>query len=147
MKRPLAVPLESESGPVTDEVSAFRFYEGNLPDDEYQDFGITFKLPPAENGTKFWFPVLQKCANGDSMNWSQIPVGSDKPRQDELLILGKNQVLLILRYPSPSVTLITPPVVAGSASAASVGSAAGSTAKSGAMKEVAALSFLTVLFL
>jgi uncharacterized protein YcnI len=51
-QRKLPVPVTTESGTIDEEVDSVSWSEGNLPDDEYQDFGLTFKLPPVEDGTK-----------------------------------------------------------------------------------------------
>ena len=51
-QRQLAVPVTTESGTIDQEVDVITWAEGNLPDSEYQDFGLTFKLPPAEDGQK-----------------------------------------------------------------------------------------------
>jgi uncharacterized protein YcnI len=88
-QRKLPVPVTTESGTIDQEVDRITFSEGNLPDDEYQDFGLTFKLPPAEDGTKFYFPVIQDCGNGVLTNWSEIPKDDSKPR-----------------YPAPALTVM-----------------------------------------
>jgi len=51
-QRKLPVPVTTESGTIEEEVDIVSWSEGNLPDNEYQDFGLTFKLPPADDGTK-----------------------------------------------------------------------------------------------
>lgn len=69
--RKLAVPIVTESTNVTEEVASVTWADGNLPDNEYQDFGLTFKLPPSPDGAKFYFPALQKCVIGET-NWSDM---------------------------------------------------------------------------
>jgi periplasmic copper chaperone A len=52
--RPLDVPVQSEGGkPLTEEVDTITWKEGNLPNNEYQDFGLIFKLPPGKDGDTF----------------------------------------------------------------------------------------------
>jgi uncharacterized protein YcnI len=51
-KRKLPVPITTESGTIDDEVDLLLWDNGNLPDEEYQDFGLTFKLPPSDDGQK-----------------------------------------------------------------------------------------------
>ena len=88
-QRKLVVPIVSESGEnITEEVDSVSWVGGNLPDNEYQDFGLAFKLPPADDGTRFYFPVYQDCPAA-SLNWTEIPSGgSERPR-----------------YPAPSVVV------------------------------------------
>jgi uncharacterized protein YcnI len=59
---PLAQPIHSESGAlVTERVSAVT-WTGNLPADEFDQFGLMMKLP-AEAGP-LYFPTTQRCAAG-----------------------------------------------------------------------------------
>lgn len=78
-KRPLAVPIVSEGLNVTDEVDSIRWSQGNLPDNEYMDFGLSFKLPAAKDGDRFYFPAVQECGSGLSTEWTEIPVDGSKP--------------------------------------------------------------------
>ena len=78
MKRPLAVPIVSEGLNVTEEVDSIRWSQGNLPDYEYMDFGLSFKLPPAKDGDRFYFPTVQECGSA-STEWIEIPVNGSKP--------------------------------------------------------------------
>ena len=88
--RPLAVPIKSESGAdITTEVDKITWSGGSLPDNQYQDFGITFRVPPSQDGTKFYFPVLQTCITGFN-NWSMIPTGDGAK----------------LSYPAPAFTVM-----------------------------------------
>ena len=46
---------------------------------EYQDFPISFKLPAAQDGRVFVFPVLQTCVGGQ-VNWADVASeGSARP--------------------------------------------------------------------
>ncbi len=78
--RPLAVPIVTEGGNVTEEVDSITWSGGSLPDNEYQDFGIAFKLPPVADGTVLYFPVTQQCEQGLWNNWTQIPQGASPQR-------------------------------------------------------------------
>lgn len=73
-KRPTDAPVTLESGVVvTEEVDSVTWFDGNLPDEEYEDFGLSVKLPfPQQDGFKFYFPVIQKCMVGWN-NWTDIP--------------------------------------------------------------------------
>ena len=79
--RKLDTPVTAESGIVRDtEVDSVEWAEGNLPDAEYEDFGLSVKLPfPLADGSKLYFPVIQRCVVGFN-NWTDIPVGDAKPR-------------------------------------------------------------------
>ena len=112
--RPLAVPIKSESGAdITTEVDKITWSGGSLPDKEYQDFGITFRLPPSDDGTKFYFPVLQNCTTGFS-NWSAIPTGDGAK----------------LAYPAPAFTVMANGTMLKAASAAATPIAAKSSTNS-----------------
>ncbi|KAI8906429.1 hypothetical protein EDD86DRAFT_210701 [Gorgonomyces haynaldii] len=125
-KRPLAVPITSESGQsITDEVDTVTWNQGNLPDEEYQDFGLTFKLPPAEDGKVFYFPVVQQCISGFN-NWTMIPsAATPKPS-----------------YPAPSVTVFQNGTLA-KYNATQMAVLAGS--KSDAMRSTVAIGALAAL--
>jgi uncharacterized protein YcnI len=104
--RKLAVPIVTESANLTEEVATVTWAEGNLPDNEYQDFGLTFKLPPSPDGAKFYFPTLQKCVVGET-NWSELAT-ADKPKP---------------AFPVPSLTVYKSGVVPDAAAkSASIGS-------------------------
>lgn len=113
-KRPLAVPITSESGAaITDEVDSITWAQGSLPDTEYQDFGITFKAPPSPDGTVFYFPVVQSCVSGFFNNWTQIPTGDGKK----------------LSFPAPTFTIMANGTLlkASSVSASAAGAKNGAT--------------------
>ncbi|KAJ3319446.1 hypothetical protein HDV06_006332, partial [Boothiomyces sp. JEL0866] len=72
--RNLDTPITSESGAlITTEIDTVTWTDGNLPDAEFEEFPLSVKLPfPADDGTKFYFPTLQRCVVGWN-NWTQIP--------------------------------------------------------------------------
>jgi periplasmic copper chaperone A len=123
-QRQLPVPVTTESGTIDQEVDIVTYSEGNLPDNEYQDFGLTFKLPPSEDGTKFYFPVIQDCGNGLWTNWTEIPKDGNKPR-----------------YPAPALTVMKN----GTLALAEVKTAASS--KSSALSSASNLVMTLICFL
>ncbi|KAJ3358569.1 hypothetical protein HDU91_005180 [Kappamyces sp. JEL0680] len=121
-QRPLAVPITSEGGAsITTEVDSVTWAQGSLPDSEYQDFGLTFKLPPATDGTKFYFPTLQLCDVGFN-NWSMIPAGDGAK----------------LSYPAPTVTVMANGTLLQLNTAGLVGSGVGTTGSGSGSKSSAA---------
>ena len=105
--------------------------QGSLPDAEYQDFGISFKLPPSTDGTVFYFPVLQTCVGGVFNNWSMIPTGNGAK----------------LSYPAPTLTVMANGTLAKASDAtgslsSNLGSKNGATTSSKGI--LGALSFLAL---
>ncbi|KAJ3267795.1 hypothetical protein HDV01_004029 [Terramyces sp. JEL0728] len=72
--RNLDTPITAENGAqITSELDTITWSDGNLPDSEFEEFPLTVKLPfPASDGTKFYFPTIQRCVTG-SNNWTQVP--------------------------------------------------------------------------
>lgn len=70
----LAQPITSESGAaITSRVSAVTWV-GNLPADEFDQFGIMLKLPAAAGS--LYFPTTQRCAVGSNL-WVNVPPSPD----------------------------------------------------------------------
>jgi periplasmic copper chaperone A len=89
--RPLNTPITTEGGTVINtEISKVIWYEGNLPDNEYEEFSLSMRLPlPVAEGHRFFIPVSQRCIQG-SVNWTEIPSGTERPR-----------------YPAPALTFFS----------------------------------------
>ncbi len=69
-REPLAVPTVGEGGQaVTHRVKSIT-WRGRLPDDQYDEFGISTRLPPGEG--PLYFPTVQTCEKG-SNRWTEIP--------------------------------------------------------------------------
>jgi periplasmic copper chaperone A len=68
-RQKLAKPIKTEGGLQTERVTAI-IWEGNLPADQFDQFGIMMKLP-ARTGP-LYFPVRQTCAKG-LRDWARIP--------------------------------------------------------------------------
>ena len=72
-RTPLKTPVKGEGGKmVMDRVSAIT-WTGNLPDDQFDDFGLMLKLP-ATTGPVY-FPAHQTCVTGHA-DWTDIPAAS-----------------------------------------------------------------------
>lgn len=68
-RAPLATPIQSEGGPITERVTAIT-WQGELPADEFDQFGIMMRLPDTTG--PLYFRVTQTCASG-TQRWDQIP--------------------------------------------------------------------------
>ena len=68
---PLATPTKGEGGRMlTERVSAITWSGGPLPDDEWDEFGLSAKLP-ARTGP-LYLPVVQSCEQGQA-RWTETP--------------------------------------------------------------------------
>jgi Uncharacterized protein conserved in bacteria len=69
-RAPLATPIHAEGGhQITERVIAIT-WRGELPADQFDQFGIMMRLPGQAGA--LYFPVTQTCANG-ATRWDQIP--------------------------------------------------------------------------
>jgi len=68
-RTPLATPLQTEGGMVTERVSAIT-WTGNLPADQFDIFGLMMHLPQTPG--PLYFPAVQTCAEGEN-RWVEIP--------------------------------------------------------------------------
>lgn len=89
---PLATPVPTEGRTLTDRPTQITWTGGPLPDEWFEEFSISLKLP-AEVG-KLYFPVVQRCEVGE-LRWIEIPAEGKSTRD--------------LRHPAPALTLTPPP--------------------------------------
>jgi uncharacterized protein YcnI len=76
-----AEPVDLFGETITEGVKEVTWSGGNLPDDQYQDFGLSVKFPPLDPGTKLSFPAVQRCVQGVT-RWIQVPVeGEEEPEE------------------------------------------------------------------
>ena len=76
-REPLVAPIKGEGGEtVATRARAFT-WRGRLPDDEFDEFAITAKLP-AEAGVLV-FPAVQTCEQGET-RWTELPAAAGQPR-------------------------------------------------------------------
>jgi len=67
---PLATPLQNEGGhTITERVTAIT-WRGNLPADQFDQFGVMMRLP--DRTGPLYFRVTQTCASGEQA-WTDIP--------------------------------------------------------------------------
>jgi len=79
--RKLATPQPGlHGGTITDVVDEVSWRGGPLPDNLYDTFGLTMKLPNTPNAA-LYFPVVQECEQGVH-RWIEIPAAGQK--RDEL---------------------------------------------------------------
>ena len=73
-KEPLKQPMTGEGGrKITERVKAIS-WTGNLPNDQFEQFGIMMKLP-AKAGP-LYFPTTQTCETGRN-DWTAIPASPE----------------------------------------------------------------------
>src|SRR5262249_20835349 len=89
-RAPLAQPIQSEGGPITDRVTAI-MWTGELPADEFDQFGIMMRLP--NQAGPLYFRVTQTCASGEE-RWTEIP--------------AEGQAWGSMHRPAPVITLAAP---------------------------------------
>lgn len=86
---PLATPIKGEGGAaITTRVTAIT-WTGKLPPDEFDQFGLSLKLPDAAG--PLYFPTTQRCATGVNA-WTAIPASPEQwhatPSPAPMLMLG-----------------------------------------------------------
>ncbi len=87
LKEPLPEPVKGPHDTlITERVSEIRWEGGMLPDEHFDDFAMTFKLPN-KPGESLYFPTRQICASGEH-NWAEIdPVDPAKGQPAPKLLL------------------------------------------------------------
>jgi uncharacterized protein YcnI len=68
-RAPLATPIQSEGGAITERVTAIT-WRGELPVDQFDQFGVMMRLP--NQAGPLYFRVTQTCASGEQ-RWDDIP--------------------------------------------------------------------------
>ncbi len=69
----LTTPVPSAHGKVIEERTDSVEWSGSvLPDTQYDEFGLMFKLPEVKHETVLWFKTTQICKNGQ-IEWHDIP--------------------------------------------------------------------------
>jgi uncharacterized protein len=82
-KRKLAKPVQTDDGPVTEEVAEMTFTGsgkgiGAIAPGQFQDFPISVQVPDKANQT-LWFPALQTYSNGKVVRWITKDESADEP--------------------------------------------------------------------
>ena len=73
-RAPLTKPIPSESGGLIKDRVIGVTWTGNLPADEFDQFGIMLKLP--SDAGPLYFPTTQTCASGANA-WTNLPATLD----------------------------------------------------------------------
>jgi uncharacterized protein YcnI len=85
---PLAQPVTAEGRVLTRRVKEVVWHDGVLPDEQFDEFSISLRLP--DHTGPVYFPVVQVCEVGQS-DWVEVP--------------RDGQAVRDLHYPAPSVVL------------------------------------------
>lgn len=91
-RAPLAAPIKGEGGAtITTRVTAVT-WTGRLPADEFDQFGLSLKLPDAAGA--LYFPTTQRCEIGVNA-WTAIPPSAERwhatPSPAPMLMLGAKE--------------------------------------------------------
>jgi copper(I)-binding protein/uncharacterized protein YcnI len=87
-RAPLNPPVKGEGGKMlTERVKAITWRGGPLPDEDWDQFGVSAKLPDTLG--KLYFPAVQTCEVGEA-RWVEVPA-ADKPGR--------------LQHPAPAVEI------------------------------------------
>lgn len=73
-RAPIAKPITSESGGLIKDRVIGVTWTGNLPADEFDQFGIMLKVP--SDAAPLYFPTTQTCASGTNA-WTNVPISPD----------------------------------------------------------------------
>jgi uncharacterized protein YcnI len=94
-RAPLATPIKGEGGTaITTRVTAIT-WTGKLPPDEFDQFGLSLKLPDAAG--PLYFPTTQRCEKGVNA-WTAIPASPEQwhatPSPAPMLMLGAKPIAM-----------------------------------------------------
>ncbi len=62
---------DGHGGTITETVSEVTWFDGRLPDQQFDEFAILMRLPDRA-GETIYFPIIQECEKGIS-RWIEIP--------------------------------------------------------------------------
>lgn len=79
-RKPLARPVPGEGGAMIRERVSAVIWTGELPADQFDQFGLMMKLPDAPG--PLYFPAVQTCAEGRN-EWTAIPADPAKWHEAE----------------------------------------------------------------
>ncbi len=78
-------PVDAGHGRMTDTVvSAITWSGGNLPNEQFDEFGLVLKLSDTVS-QQLWLPVVQTCAGGET-RWDQIPAAGQRAERPAAMI-------------------------------------------------------------
>ena len=70
-KEPLSAPIRTEGGAMQTQRARVVTWTGALPDDQFETFGLTVKVPAGSPGP-LYFPTVQTCGAAQT-RWTDIP--------------------------------------------------------------------------
>ncbi|WP_119422355.1 YcnI family protein [Desertibaculum subflavum] len=77
-KRPVDLPVPGGHGTtITETVDTVTWRGGPLPNEHFDEFGLSLKLPAGPAGATLWFATVQQCERGES-RWVEIPAEGQK---------------------------------------------------------------------
>jgi uncharacterized protein YcnI len=82
LKRKLATPQTTDSGPVTEEISEVIWsasQKGGIPPGSFLQFPITTAIPDSAVGQTLSFKVIQTYSDGDVVRWIEAPDSAGHP--------------------------------------------------------------------
>lgn len=68
----LSTPIETENGPISEQISRIVWSGGEIPPGAFQDFPISVQIPDRA-GTELTFKALQTYAGGEVVRWIGAP--------------------------------------------------------------------------
>jgi periplasmic copper chaperone A len=72
VREALAQPVEGGHGEqITERVAEIAWVGGNLPDEQFQEFGLSFRITE-QAPEVLWLPTIQECEDGEH-RWIDIP--------------------------------------------------------------------------
>jgi len=90
--RKLATPVKTDDGELTEEVASVTLTatgKGIAPG-QFQDFGLSLRVPEKPAGTKLTFKALQTYSGGDVVRWIGAP-DSEKPAPQVTLVSAEGE--------------------------------------------------------
>lgn len=79
IKGPYAKAAQLHGHSLTEGGREIVWSKGTLPDDQYDEFTFVGTITPDVAGTTLYFPVVQRCANGE-LRWTDVPAPGQSAR-------------------------------------------------------------------
>jgi uncharacterized protein YcnI len=93
-KEKLETPIQAEGETIDEQVTRVTFTgdgkAGKIAPGEFQDFGLSLKMPDQPAGTKLTFKAVQTYDDGNVVRWIGAP-GSDEPAPQVTLVAAEGE--------------------------------------------------------
>jgi uncharacterized protein YcnI len=77
-RRPLDPPVPGGHGAgISETVDTVTWRGGPLSPEQFDEFGLSLKLPAGAGGAVLWFPTVQTCEQGEN-RWVEIPAAGQR---------------------------------------------------------------------